>query len=126
MVDVPVQVLGCKEIWDVKDLVFDQGVRNSSGQVVYSRSPGSGRGPHWGGFGHMNPAWPIKVGNALYWQGGLGVLYRINLEGDFSPNKVSWTGISAEGGHWSFGAPAVVGNEIYIRSQLELVRLEWE
>jgi hypothetical protein len=126
MVDVPVQVLGCREIWDVKNLEFDPGVRNVKGKVVYSRSAGSGRGPHWGGFGHMNPAWPIKVGNTLYWQGGLGVLYRINLEGDFSPDKVSWAGISPEGGHWSFGAPAVVGNEVYIRSQLELVRLEWE
>ena len=126
MVDVPLQVLGCKEIWDVKDLDFDQGVRNSQGQVVYSRSPGSGRGPHWGGFGHMNPAWPIRVGNMLYWQGGLGTLYRINLEGDFSPCKVSWAGISSEGGHWSFGAPAIVGNEVYLRSQLELVRLDWK
>ena len=126
MVDVPMQVLCNREVWDVQGLDFDPGVRNSQGQVVYNRSAGSGRGPHWGGFGHMNPAWPIRQGNTVYWQGGLGTLYRIDLNGNFSPCKVTWAGISAIGGHWTFGTPAVDGKEVYLRSQLELVRLEWE
>jgi hypothetical protein len=126
MVDVPMQVLGDREVWDVKDLDFAPGLKNSQGQVVYSRSPGSGRGPHWGGFGHMNPAWPVRQGNTLFWQGGLGTLYRIDLDGDFSPCKVKWAGISPYGGHWTFGAPAVDGEEVYLRSQLELVKIGWD
>jgi hypothetical protein len=94
---------------------------------VSQRPKSTLRGPQWGGFGHVNPAWPVRFGDALYWQGGLGVLYRIDLGGDFefSPERVSWISIDDAGEHWTFGAPAVTEDGIYVRSQLELVKLKW-
>ena len=63
--------------------------------------------------------WPIHRSNWLYWQGGIGTLYRINLAGNFAPNKIAWASIAKTGGHWIFGAPTVDNDDSdYLRSKL--------
>lgn len=125
MVDVPVQVLKGNTIWDAAEIQFTEGIRNAHGTVVNHRAGAAVRGPLWGGFGHVNPAWPVRRGQFLYWQGGIGVLYRIDLTGDFSPEKLAWTSIDEVGQDWTFGAPAVTDDAVYVRSQLQLVKLRW-
>jgi len=126
VLDVPVAQIGNETIWDVAQLPGDATIANSAGRVVLRRAASTLRGPHFGGFGHVNPAYPIRFGDHLYWQGGLGILYRIDLRGDFSAERLSWTAISDEGGRWCFGEPAVDADGIYLRSQVELIRLSWE
>jgi len=41
--------------------------------------------------------WPIHRSNWLYWQGGIGTLNRINLDGNFAPNKIAWASIAKTG-----------------------------
>jgi hypothetical protein len=126
LLDVPVAQIGDELIWDVAQLDRSGAVANSAGRVVLRRSAGVLRGPQWGGFGHVNPAYPVRFHDYLYWQGGLGMLYRIDLRGDFAPERLSWASISDEGGRWCFGEPAVDAYGIYLRSQIELLRLTWE
>ena len=124
-VDVPVADHGGLPIWDVAKLHGVGPVANSAGRVVLNRGASTLRGPQWGGFGHVNPAYPVQAGNFLYWQGGLGMLYRIDLRGEFGEERVSWAPISDVLGSWCFGEPAVAGESVYLRSQRELVRLRW-
>jgi hypothetical protein len=126
VLEVPVAQHGESLVWDVAELPRDGAIANSAGRVVLRRAASLLRGPQWGGFGHVNPAYPLRFRDHLYWQGGLGMLYRIDLRGDFSSNRLSWMSISEEGGRWCFGEPAVDADGIYLRSQIELVRITWE
>ena len=104
---------------------------HGSGQATFrdfsepsSHDPtGSVRGIQRGGFSHTNPAWPIIEGDTLYWQGGAGVLYLIDLTQPFSPEALSWKSTDPKGGSWTFGAPAIDADHIYVRSQLDLVKI---
>lgn len=127
MVDVPMQILNGKTAWNVDEVQFGRGeIRNANGKIVSTRARKQLRGPHWAGFGHQCPPYPVRFGDKLYWQGAIGVLYRIDLTGEFSPDRVSWTAINAKNQVWSFGEPAIDDDGIYVRTQSELVRLRWE
>jgi len=122
LVEAPIQVLADKTVWNKADFRFTTGIRNSRDQIVNKRV-GSVRGIQRGGFGHTNPAWPIRHGDKLYWQGGAGVLYLIDLTKAFSPDALSWVATDPVGASWTFGTPAIDKTGIYIRSQRDLVRL---
>lgn len=122
LVEVPIQVLPGRTVWNRADFQFTKGIRNSRGRVVNTRV-GSVRGIQRGGFGHTNPAWPILQEGKLYWQGGGGVLYIIDTSQPFSPKAITWRSIETAAQSWTFGEPAVDDSHIYIRSQRELVKL---
>jgi hypothetical protein len=122
MVEAPIQALAGKTVWNKADFQFTKGILNSRDQVVNKRV-GSVRGIQRGGFGHTNPAWPVRSGNNLYWQGGAGVLYVIDLTKPFSPDAFSWIATDPAGASWTFGAPAIDESGIYVRSQRDLVRI---
>jgi outer membrane protein assembly factor BamB len=122
MVEAPIQVLANKVVWNKVDFQFTKGILNSRDQVVNKRV-GSVRGIQRGGFGHTNPAWPIQYGKNLYWQGGAGVLYVIDLTQPFSPSAFSWIATDIKGASWTFGEPAIDESGIYVRSQRDLVRI---
>ncbi|MCA9194343.1 MAG: PQQ-binding-like beta-propeller repeat protein [Planctomycetales bacterium] len=122
LVEVPIQVLPERTVWNKVDFSFTDGIRNFEDRVVNTRV-GSVRGIERGGFGHTNPAWPIFHQNKLYWQGGAGVLYIIDTSQPFSPQAISWQSIETVAQSWTFGEPAIDEAHIYIRSQRELVKL---
>ena len=122
MVEAPIQVLADKIIWNKVDFQFTKGILNSRDEVVNKRV-GSVRGIQRGGFGHTNPAWPIRHEDKLYWQGGAGVLYVIDLTKPFSPDALSWVATDPAGASWTFGEPAIDKTGIYVRSQRDLVRI---
>lgn len=122
LVEVPIQVVPDRTVWNRVDFRFTAGILNSRGQVV-NRRVGSVRGIQRGGFGHTNPAWPVLHGEILYWQGGAGLLYIIDTSRSFSPDVISWRSIEQTAQSWTFGEPAIEESHIYIRSQRELVKL---
>lgn len=123
LVEVPIQVLPDRTVWNEADFQFTDGIRNARGQVVNERV-GTTRGIQRGGFGHTNPAWPTLFQGKLYWQGGAGLLYIIDTEKPFSPDAITWQSIETSGQSWTFGEPAVEEAAIYIRSQRELVKIK--
>ena len=122
LVEVPIQMISSRPVWNKADFQFTAGILNSSNQVV-NRRVGSVRGIQRGGFGHTNPAWPVLDGGKLYWQGGAGLLYIIDTVRPFSPDAISWRSIEETPQSWTFGEPAIDDAHIYIRSQRELVKL---
>jgi len=122
MVEVPIQALADETVWNKVDFQFTAGILNSRDQVV-NRRVGSVRGIQRGGFSHTNPAWPIVHNDQLFWQGGAGMLYIIDLTKPFSPDALAWKSINESGDSWTFGEPAIDDSHIYIRSQRELVKL---
>ena len=54
------------------------------------------------------------------------MLYHIDLDAEFGPERISWTSIDNTGEHSTFGQPSVIGDTIYVRSQKELVKLRWK
>ena len=122
LVEAPIQVLDDKVVWNKVDFQFTKGILNSRDFGVNKRV-GSVRGIQRGGFGHTNPAWPIRDGDKLYWQGGAGVLYVIDLNKPFSPDALSWLATDPVGASWTFGEPAIDETGIYVRSQRDLVRI---
>ncbi|MGY8642028.1 MAG: outer membrane protein assembly factor BamB family protein [Verrucomicrobiales bacterium] len=122
LVEAPIQLLAEKTVWNKADFQFTKGILNSAGNNVNNRV-GSVRGIQRGGFGHTNPAWPIIDGDTLYWQGGAGVLYLIDLTQPFSPEALSWKSTDPKGEAWTFGAPAIDADHIYVRSQRDLVKI---
>jgi hypothetical protein len=122
LVEAPIQVLADKTVWNKVDFQFTKGILNSRDFNVNKRV-GSVRGIQRGGFGHTNPAWPVRHGDKLYWQGGAGVLYVIDLTKPFSPDVLSWVATDPVGASWTFGAPAIDKSGIYVRSQRDLVRI---
>jgi hypothetical protein len=122
MIEAPIQILLDRTIWNKVNFQFTEGILNSRDQVV-NRRVGSVRGVQRGGFGHTNPAWPIVHNDQLYWQGGAGILYIIDLTKPFSPEAISWKSISEAGDSWTFGEPAIDDSHIYLRSQRELVKI---
>lgn len=125
IIDVPVQIVGGKTRWKVEDIKYSRGILNAEGTLL--RGLADIRGPMWGGFGHVNPANPLRHGDSLFWQGGIGVLYRIDIDRKFSgvtPDNISWVGIADEGSDWCFGRPAALNeNTVFLRSQRQLVRI---
>jgi outer membrane protein assembly factor BamB len=122
LVEAPIQVLSSGTIWNKTDFQFTKGILNASGKNVNHRV-GSARGVQRGGFGHTNPAWPIRHGDRLYWQGGAGLLYIIDLTQPFSPAALAWQSTSLKPGAWTFGEPAIDETHIYVRSQRDLVKI---
>jgi len=122
MVEVPIQVLPNRTVWNKVDFQFTAGILNSRDQVI-NRRVGTVRGIQRGGFGHTNPAWPVLHSGTFYWQGGAGLLYLIDTTVPFSPRAISWRSIELSARSWTFGAPAIDDSHIYIRSQRELVKL---
>ena len=122
LVEVPIQVLPDRTVWNKVDFQFTAGILNSRDQVV-NRRVGSVRGIQRGGFGHTNPAWPVHHDGSLYWQGGAGLLYVIDKTSPFSPDAISWSSIEESAQSWTFGEPAIDESHLYIRSQRELVKL---
>ena len=122
MIEVPIQALEEKMVWNKVDFQFTKGILNSHDQIVNKRV-GSVRGIQRGGFGHTNPAWPVRHEKKLYWQGGAGVLYLIDLTKPFSPAAFSWISTDPDGASWTFGEPAIDEAGIYVRSQRDLVRI---
>ena len=122
MVEAPIQVLAGKTIWNKVDFQFTAGILNSRDQVV-NRRVGSIRGIQRGGFGHTNPAWPIVDNDRLFWQGGAGLLYIVDLTKPFSPDALTWKSIEKKAESWTFGEPAIDESHVYIRSQRELVKI---
>jgi outer membrane protein assembly factor BamB len=127
LIDVPVQIVDQKTRWKVEDIEFTKGIFNAKGSIL--RGLANIRGPRWGGFGHVNPADPVLRGDSIFWQGGIGMLYRIDLptEGtSLTPQNVSWTSIDTTGSDWCFGKPGLgKKDEVYLRSQRQLVKLSW-
>jgi len=122
LVEVPIQVLPDRTVWNHADFRFTAGILNSGGLIV-NRRVGTVRGVQRGGFGHTNPAWPVRHAGLLYWQGGAGVTYIIETAVPFSPDAISWRSIERTAESWTFGEPAVDDSHIYIRSQRELVKI---
>jgi len=122
LIEAPIQILEHKTIWNKVDFQFTDGILNSRGRLVNSRV-GSVRGIQRGGFGHTNPAWPILHQEQLFWQGGAGVLYIIDLTAPLTPKALSWTSISKAADSWTYGEPAIDDSHIYLRSQRELVKM---
>ena len=122
LVEAPIQVLADKVVWNKVDFQFTKGILNSRDFNVNKRV-GSVRGIQRGGFGHTNPAWPIRHEDKLYWQGGAGVLYVIDLNKPFTPDAFSWIATDPKGASWTFGEPAIDESGIYVRSQRDLVRI---
>ncbi len=122
LVEAPIQVLPNKTVWNKVDFEYTEGIKNSRGHVVNERVETT-RGIQRGGFSHTNPAWPVLRDNQLFWQGGAGVLYIIDLSVPFGPDALSWKSIEETGQSWTFGEPAIDDTFIYIRSQRELVKL---
>jgi outer membrane protein assembly factor BamB len=122
LVEAPIQMLSSGTVWNETDFQFTEGILNASRKNVNNRV-GSVRGVRRGGFGHTNPAWPIRDGDRLYWQGGAGLLYIIDLTKPFSPAALSWKSTSPKPGAWTFGAPAIDETHIYVRSQRDLVKI---
>ncbi len=125
MVEAPIQVLAEKTVWNKVDFQVTAGILHASGRPVNKRV-GTVRGVQRGGFGHTNPAWPIVHEDRLYWQGGAGVLYIIDLSRPFSPDALRWKSVENRGQSWTFGEPAIDDSSIYIRSQRELVKIARE
>ena len=121
-VEVPIQVIASRPVWNKSDFRFTSGILNARDQVV-NRRVGSVRGIQRGGFGHTNPAWPVSDAGQLYWQGGAGLLYIIDTERTLTPQSISWRSIEETPQSWTFGQPAIDDAHIYIRSQRELVKL---
>jgi hypothetical protein len=109
-------------VWNKVDFQFTREIRNSRDLGVNKRV-GSVRGIQRGGFGHTSPAYPVRHEDKLYWQGGAGVLYVIDLTKPFSPDALSWLATDPVGASWTFGEPAIDKSGIYVRSQRDLVRI---
>jgi hypothetical protein len=122
LVEAPIQLLADKMVWNKVDFQFTREIRNSRDLGVNKRV-GSVRGIQRGGFGHTSPAYPVRHEDKLYWQGGAGVLYVIDLTKPFSPDALSWLATDPVGASWTFGEPAIDKSGIYVRSQRDLVRI---
>ena len=128
VVDLPLQMTSEGPVFEPGMVNLFGGIFNSTGKFIRDAKNGNGRSyspPHFGGFGHLIPPVPVRYEDALYWQGALGLIYKIDLTGDFSPDKVTW--ISFDPGderlHWCAGAVAVDESGIYTRSQKALFKL---
>ncbi|MEM7010667.1 MAG: PQQ-binding-like beta-propeller repeat protein [Verrucomicrobiota bacterium] len=126
MIDIPMQAYNGKVGWDDEEVDYLNGaIHNAAGKVVSTRGKRELRGPHWAGFGHLCPPHPVRTDDFVYWQGGIGILYRIDLTGEFTPDKISWTAIDDTQRLWTWGSPGVDSDGVYVRSQLALTRLKW-
>jgi outer membrane protein assembly factor BamB len=126
IVELPLQVIKDKTVWDRREVNLFGGIRNSNGTLFRSEKFGNGRSrqtPSMGGFGHGIPPLPVRYGDTLYWQMGLGMIYMLDLTGDFTPEKVSWAALSQTELHWCYGALAVDDAGIYARSHKQLIKL---
>lgn len=124
MIQAPLQVRSDGTAWLSTEFRFTKGIQNSADNPVNMRV-GSVRGIQRGGFGHTNPAWPTSHEGRLYWMNGAGVLYIIDTTKPLGPQAFHWTSISPTGNSWTYGSPAVDNEAIYIRSQRELIRVNY-
>ena len=76
------------------------------------------------GWGHVNLAEPLQIGMKLYWLGGVGTIYIVDLEKDFSPESVETVTVDQKGEAWTFGKMAYDGEHLYIRSQKSLYKVK--
>ncbi|MCM8530996.1 MAG: hypothetical protein NE330_07545, partial [Lentisphaeraceae bacterium] len=72
----------------------------------------------------VNIAEPILVEDHLYWLGGIGVIYKIDLNGDFTPDKITSMTIDEVGEAWTFGKMAYQDGYLYVRSQKNLFKIK--
>lgn len=121
-VEVPYQIIQDKKIWDFKDIVYTKGVTDSKGRVVMNSTKSHGYAGY--GWGHVNIAEPLHIGNKLYWLGGVGVIYIIDLTKEFSPDSIETITIDPVGEAWTFGKMAYDGSHLYIRSQKNLFKVK--
>ena len=121
-VEVPYQIIGGKKIWDYTDIVYTKGIFDSQGRVV--RNVTSSHGYLGYGWGHVNIAEPLSIDDKLYWLGGIGVIYIIDLSKPFSPDSIETVTIDPVGEAWTYGKMAYADGHIYLRSQKDLFKLK--
>ena len=120
-VEVPYQIIGGKKIWDYEDVVYTKGIFDSRGRAVRENTNSHGYLGY--GWGHVNIAEPLRVGDTLYWLGGIGVIYLIDLTKPFSPESIETVTLDPVGEAWTFGKLAYADGHIYARSQKDLFKL---
>ena len=76
------------------------------------------------GWGHVNIAEPLSIDDKLYWLGGIGVIYIIDLSKPFSPDSIETVTIDPVGEAWTYGKMAYADGHIYLRSQKDLFKLK--
>lgn len=121
-VEVPYQIIQNKKIWNFKEIIYTKGVTDSSGKVVMNSTKSHGYAGF--GWGHVNLAEPIQIGEKLYCLGGVGVIYVIDLTKEFSPESIETLTIDPIGEAWTFGKMAYDGQHLYIRSQKNLLKVK--
>ena len=121
-VEVPYQIIKNEKIWNYSDIVYTDGVTNSAGKIVMNNKKSHGYVGY--GWGHVNIAEPLQIDNKVYWLGGVGVIYIIDLEKDFSPESVETVTIDPVGEAWTFGKMAYSEGLLYIRSQKDLFKVK--
>lgn len=120
-VEVPYQIIGGKKIWDYEDVVYTKGIFDSRGRAVRENTKSHGYLGY--GWGHVNIAEPLRVNDTLYWLGGIGVIYVIDLTKPFSPDSVETVTLDPVGEAWTFGKLAYADGHMYARSQKDFFKL---
>ena len=121
-VEVPYQIIKNQKVWNYKDIVYTDGVQNSKGEVVMNSKKSHGYVGY--GWGHVNISEPIQVENKLYWLGGVGTIYIIDLTKEFTPESLETVTIDPVGEAWTFGKMAYDEGHLYIRSQKDLFKVK--
>ena len=121
-VEVPYQIIKDQKIWSFKEIIYTEGVTDASGKVVMNSKKSHGYAGF--GWGHVNIAEPLVVGNKLYWLGGVGVIYIIDLTKEFTPESIETVTIDSVGEAWTFGKMAFNDGHLYIRSQKDLFKVK--
>jgi len=120
--EVPYQIINSNKIWNYSDIVYTDGVKDSSGKIVMNSKKSHGYVGY--GWGHVNISEPIQVENKLYWLGGVGTIYIIDLTKDFGPEALGTVTIDDVGEAWTFGKMAYSDSHLYIRSQKDLFKVK--
>ena len=121
-IEVPFQIIQNKPIWNYDDIVYTEGVLNQKGQTIMKGTKSHGYLGY--GWGHVNLAEPLQIGTTLYWLGGIGTIYAIDLTGPFLPEKIKTYTMDPIGEAWTFGKMAYDENYLYIRSQKDLFKVK--
>lgn len=121
-VEVPYQILKNNKVWNYKDIIYTAGVLDSKGETIMQSKKGHGYVGY--GWGHVNIAEPLLIGQKLYWLGGVGVIYIIDLSKEFSPASIETVSIDPIGEAWTFGKMAYSGGYLFIRSQKDLFKIK--
>jgi outer membrane protein assembly factor BamB len=121
-VEVPMQIIQGRKNWSKKEIVFTKGVFDAQGKAIFTRA--SNHPYHSYGWGHIVCTPPLQVGDMLYWLSGVGMVYAIDLDGEFTPEKVQTFTIDPIGEAWTIGHMAYHDGHLYLRSQQALFKVK--